>query len=155
MFQSLVGRKATLVSGLIAAITLASTVGKLKNGTTAPYLTLTPAEGEAISLHPRKATTLFSKGEVDGIKLLIDSVAADAGTKTEAADAVPAKPAKVAKVKVAKVYKKATAMAIFDEVSTAKGTRAEVIARFIAELPCSKNCANTYYSNIVLSKAGW
>jgi hypothetical protein len=146
MYQNLVGRKATLVSGLIAAIALSATAtGKLKNGTAAPYLTLTPAEGEAVSLHPRKATTLFSKGEVDGIKLLIDTVAG----------AAVAKPAKVAKVKVAKVTKKMTAKTIFDEVIAAKGTRAEVVARFVAELPISLKGANTYYSNIRLSKAGW
>jgi hypothetical protein len=70
-----IDHKAT-VNGVIHTITgFSEQEGKLKNGESAPYMILTADEsGNSMSLHPRKASALFSKGEVEGIHMLVAAV---------------------------------------------------------------------------------
>lgn len=137
-----IGRSVVL-AGLTFAITaLAEKTGKLKNGTDAPYLVLTGADGATQQLHPRTAVTLFSKGEAAGVKMLVDA-AVDAAVVSVVPPATKAK-----KAVVAGTSKKSRALSIFNEVVAAKGTRQEVIKRFQTEVELSINGANTYYQNL-------
>lgn len=129
------------VNGFRHTITkLSDQEGKLKNGLSVPYVILTSALGNEAKLHPRKAYVLFSKGEVEGIKLLVDAVAA---TLTSATQAPTSEKKKQAMIR------------IFNEVVNAKGTRQEVIQRFMKETGASLNCSNTYYQSVRGGKAGW
>lgn len=137
-----------LMIGAIAhtITSLAEKTGKLKNGQDAPYLVVTAADGKTDMLHPRTAVTLFSKGEAAGIQMLVDAVAS--APVATPAPVVTAPVAKAAKPVAAKDNKKKQAMiTIFNEVVAAKGTRQEVIQRFMSETGGSLNCANTYYQN--------
>jgi hypothetical protein len=136
--------RSVIIAGLTLAITaLSDKTGKLKNGTDAPYLVLTGPDGQTDMLHPRTATTLFSKGEAAGVKLLVDAVV-EAGPIVEAKVEL-VEPAAV--IEVAGTSKKAQAIAIFNAVVAAHGTRAEVIKRFQSDVGLSLNGANTYYQN--------
>jgi hypothetical protein len=152
--KSHIGRS-VIMAGLTLAITaLSDKTGKLKNGTDAPYLELTGPDGHKEMLHPRTAATLFSKGEATGIKMLIAAV--EPTETIHHPTTVAAKPK--AKAVVAPVdvpaTKKAQALAIFNEVVAAHGTRAEVIKRIMGETGSSLNLANTYYQNMRGGKWG-
>ena len=140
-----------LIHGAMFAIAGLSEVktGKLKNGADVPYVIAKSDDGPEQLLHPRTAVSLFTKGESAGMKMLVDAVV-DAGaptaeTKIEVSTPTPA-PAKKAKAATG-TSKKAQALAIFNEVVAAKGTRQEVIQRFQKEVGLSLNGANTYYQN--------
>ena len=149
---SLIGKQLMINAAVLTIAGLADKTGKLKNGDSAPYLNVTAADGTISAIHPRTASALFSKGEAEGIKLLVDAVATAVAieaklvpTETIHYPTVVAAPV-VETVK--KVSKKAQATAIFNEVLAAQGTRQDVIKRIIAETGSSLNLANTYYQNL-------
>lgn len=156
-----IGREVTVNGIRHTILKMAEQEGKLKNGNAAPYIILGNGVDE-ISLHPRKALQLFTKGEVEGIKMLIEVVAAEPVeakmTPTEVIcyptvdtnallEAATAKLSAMLDTKETKVSKKSMCIAIFNEVVAAEGTRATCIARFMSEADLSKNGANTYYQS--------
>jgi hypothetical protein len=152
--SSHIGR-ALMIHAVAHTITsLSDKMGKLKNGQDAPYLVVTAADGKTDMLHPRTAVTLFSKGEAAGIKMLVTSVINTSNLVSTPIVGKAKASAKVAPI-AASTSKKAQAVAIFNEVVAANGTRAEVIQRIMAETNSSLNLANTYYQNMRGGKVGW
>ena len=170
--NAMIGRNVNVNGAHHVISGLAEQTGKLKNGDVAQYINLTDDNGEVITLNPRKAAQLFSKGEVEGIQMLVDAIVAEtvvAGDETGAPVEVEAKmtPTEIIcypteEVKKAKVVKEVVAKApskkekciaaynavMADETVDEKAKRSTTIALFMAdEIGLSKPGAATYYQS--------
>jgi hypothetical protein len=149
-------------------------MGKLKTGEEQPYVNLTAADGTTLEMHPRKAVDIFTKGEADGIKLLVAQVAEEgekkatptelisqpeqakpeettATTEVAGAGAAAAEPAAV----VAKApSKKEQCVAFYHNGIAAKLDRKAILAQF-ATVGVTGPGAATYYQNCKSAKTGW
>jgi hypothetical protein len=152
------------VNGVHHIITgLAEETGKMKNGDVAQYINMTADDGAVSTLHPRKASQLFSKGVIDGIQMLVDAVIeADAVEAIVLPTEIICYPtAKVKKEKKAKVVadpvakepsKKELAIAVYkqvmaDDTIDIKAKRATVLGLFMSEVGLSKPGASTYFQS--------
>jgi len=141
------------IKGVVFTVTdVLPKTGKLKSGDEANYIELKNEAGEAVELHPRKAQALFTKGEAEGIRLLVDTVATEAAAP--AAGAAPTEtPAEAkneggaeAEAKPAKVSKKSQCVAAYTEGTAAGKTRKEILEVF-ATFGVTGPGAATYYQN--------
>jgi hypothetical protein len=126
-------------------------------------------------MHPRKAVDIFTKGEADGIKLLVAQVAEEgekkatptelisqpeqakpeettATTEVAGAGAAAAEPAAVVP---AAPKMKALCIVAYHAGIAAKKTRAQILSDFAAIGVTSKPGQATYYQNCKSGKTGW
>jgi hypothetical protein len=151
---------------------LSDRMGKLKTGDEKAYVQLIAAdEKDNIEMHPRKAVDLFTKGEAEGIKLLVEQVAAEGEMKatptevvshpevaqttatTEVATAGATTPAATEVVAKAP-SKKEQCVAFYHNGVAAKLDRKTILAQF-ATVGVTGPGAATYYQNCKSAKAGW
>lgn len=154
----------TLDDGSVAEYKIArfdSEEGKLKSGDVASYVILQSAADEAtvISVHPQRAKTLVSKGEVDNMKMV--EQADDTTTEQPATEPAPAKKragrpstkVKVEKVKVDKgPSKKERAIELVNAMRADGAERKDIIAKMTADFEMSEAAAATYYQAIKSGK---
>lgn len=169
------GKKVEISGATFIIGDLMDKMGKLRDGTEVNYVSLASEDGSEVrELHPRKAQALFTTGEADGIKMLIEVEAAEdkltptevvchptetattetatteaasteaAATETPAADAGATTEAAVEK----KVSKKSLCVAIYNDGVAKNQSRKDIIARFAAEAGVTSGPgAATYYQN--------
>lgn len=170
--NAMIGRNVNVNGAHHVISGLAEQTGKLKNGEVAQYINLTDDNGEVITLNPRKAAQLFSKGEIEGIQMLVDAIVAETAVAGAALVEVEAKMTpteiicypteEVKKEKKAKVVKEVVAKApskkekciaaynavMADETVAAGDKRKVTIALFMAEeIGLSKPGSATYFQS--------